>query len=487
MQTAPPNSGTVTGATVISTDIVRVTLNTVFGIAQYDTLTFAGVTGMTSLNGSFRVESVDTATNRVTVALTTTQTYVSGGTWTRNAPFNTTGMVKRIYRTVGTGGSFLYVGEVPVATTTFADTVVAADLGEVLPTADSSPPPKNLTSLISLPNGCLAGIAGNELCFSDPYMPYSWPIRNRYAFSGVGVSAIAASNSVIVLTETFPILYTGSDPEAMSGSTLETYAPCVSKRGVVDIGSGAIYPSFDGLWLVSTQQVQCITRKLYREVEWARLNPSTFDAAFHDGHYYANYIGQDDNRILIIDIGEPDSITEVDETAHALYRNDLDGKLYVAKDDIIYEWDVDTGRYYESDWQSVDMQFPAPVKFSVAQVHADYNAIVPIDTSQIAENEALIAAGADAVSGDLNGFELLAFEVNGSYIEPVELDTQRQVQFTLYDNGTPIYTKNVTSAKFFRLPAGVSSEVYAVGLSASVKVYSVTVAESVAELSQTSA
>ena len=487
MQTAPPNIGTVTGATVISVDIVRVTLNSVFGIAQYDTLTFAGVTGMTSLNGSFRVESVDTATNRVTVALTTTQTYSSGGTWTRNAPFNTTGMVKRIYRTVGTGGSFLYVGEVPVATTTFADTVLAAGLGEVLPTADSSPPPKNLTSLISLPNGCLAGIAGNELCFSDPYMPYSWPIRNRYAFSGVGVSAIAASNSVIVLTETFPILYTGSDPEAMSGSTLETYAPCVSKRGVVDIGSGAIYPSFDGLWLVSTQQVQCITRKLYREVEWARLNPSTFDAAFHDGHYYANYTGQDDNRILIIDIGEPDSITEVDETANCLYRNDLDGKLYVAKDEIIYEWDVDTGRYYESDWQSVDMQFPAPVKFSVAQVHADYNAIVPIDTSQIAENEALIAAGADAVSGDLNGFELLAFEVNGSYIEPVELDTQRQVQFTLYDNGSPIYTKNVASAKFFRLPAGFSSEVYAVGLSASVKVYSVTVAESVAELSQTSA
>lgn len=487
MQTAPPNSGSITGATSIGVDVVRVTLNTVFGIAQYDTLTFAGVTGMTSLNGSFRVQSVNTATNQITIALSTTQTYSSGGTWTRNAPFNTTGMVKRIYRTVGTGGTFLYVGEVPVATTSFADTVLAADLGEQLPTADSSPPPKNLSSLISLPNGCLAGIAGNELCFSDPYMPYSWPIRNRYAFSGVGVAAIAASNSVIVLTETFPILYTGSDPEAMSGSTLETYAPCVSKRGVVDIGSGAIYPSFDGLWLVSTQQVQCITRKLYREVEWARLNPSTFDAAFHDGHYYAHYEGQDNTRILVLDINEADSVVEVDETATALYRNDLDGKLYVAKGNIIYEWDVDTGRYYESDWQSVDMQFPAPVKFSAAQVHADYNAIVPIDTSQIAENEALIAAGADAVSGHLNGFELLAFEVNGSYIEPVELDTVRQVQFTLYDDGVPIYTKNVTSAKFFRLPAGFSSEVYSVGLSASVKVYSVTVAESVAELSQTSA
>jgi len=50
-----------------------------------------------------------------------------------------------------------------------------------------------------------------------------------------------------------------------------------------------------------------------------------------------------------------------------------------------------------------------------------------------------------------------------------------------------VYTKNVTSAKFFRLPANISSEVYAIGLSSSVKVYNVTVAESVEELSRTSA
>jgi hypothetical protein len=487
MQTAPPNTGTITAATSISSDVVRVTLNTVFGIAQFDTLTFASVGGMTSLNGSFRVQSVNTATNQITVALTTAQTYTSGGTWTRNAAFNTTGMVKRIYRTVGTGGTFLFVAEIPVATTSYADTVVAANLGEELPTADSSPPPKNLVSLISLPNGCLAGIAGNELCFSDPYMPYSWPIRNRYAFSGVGVAAIAASNSVIVLTETFPILYTGSDPEAMSGSTLETYAPCVAKRGVVDIGGGALYPSFDGLWLVSTQQVQCITRKLYREEEWSRLNPATFDAVFHDGQYYAYYEGQDNTRIVVLDVNTPDSVVEVDEVADALYRNELDGKLYVAKGEILYEWDVDSGRYYESDWQSVDMQFPSPVKFAAVQIHADFGALVPVDTSQLTANEALIALGPDAVAGHLNGMELLSTEINGSFIVPVELDTERRVQFTLYDNEVPVYTKNVTSAKFFRLPAGFSSEVYAVGLSSSVKVYSVTVAESVAELSQTSA
>jgi hypothetical protein len=487
LQTAPLNSGTVSAASTISANVVRVTLNSVFGIAQYDTLTFSGVTGMTDLNGSFRVQTVDVVNNRVTVSLDTAQTYTSGGAWARNAPFNTTGMVKRIYRTVGTGGLFLYVGEVPVATTTFDDTVAAADLGEELPTADSSPPPKNLTSLISLPNGCLAGIAGNELCFSDPYMPYSWPLRNRYAFSGVGVAAIAASNSVIVLTDTFPILYTGSDPEGMSGSTLETYAPCVAKRGVVDTGNGVLYPSFDGLWLISTQQIDCVTRKTFREEEWTLLNPTTFDAAFHDGQYYAAYVGQSESRILILDLTNPDSIIKVDDVADALYRNELDGKLYVSQGTKLYGWDTDNGQRYESDWRSVDVQFPSVLNFSAAQIHADYSAIVPIDTSQITANEALIALGPDAVAGHMDGAEILSFEINGSYIIPVDLDIQRKVQFTLYAAKVPVYTREVTSNRFFRLPADVVSDLYSVGLNASVKVYDVTIAQSVQELASTSA
>lgn len=486
LQTAPPNSGTVTAATTISSGVVRVTLNTVFGIAQYDTVTFASVGGMTSLNGTFRVQTVDAATNRVTVILTTAQTYTSGGTWTRTSALNITGLVKRIYRTVGTSGLFLYVGEVAVATTSFVDAVEAADLGEELPTADSSPPPKNLVSLVSLPNGCLAGLAGNELCFSDPYMPYSWPIRNRYAFSGVGVAAVAASNSVIVLTQTFPILFTGSDPEAMSATTLETYAPCVSARGVVDLGGEAVYPSFDGLWAVSPGAVNRVTSKLYREEEWSQLNPASFTAAFHDGQYFATYTTGTDSRTLVLDLNEADSVVEVEESLDALYRNEYDGKLYVAKGEILYEWDANAGRTYESDWQSGTIQLPLPVNMAIAQVHADFGSAVPVDTSQITANEALITLGADAVAGHLNGAEVLSFEINSSYIVPVELDTAKRVQFTLYSNNIPVFTKNVTSSKPFRLPSGYLSEVYSVGLNASVKTYSVAVATSVTELAQAS-
>ena len=487
LQTAPANSGTISAATSLGNGRVRVTVDTTFGTAQYDTLTLSGVVGMTDLNGSHRVLAVDPAGPYIEVALQTAQTYTSGGTWTRNAPINTTGMTKRIYRSAGLEGQFLYVDEIAVATTTYNDTKAGTALGELIPTLNTLPPPKNLTNLITLPNGCLVGLAGNELCFSDPYMPYSWPMGNRYSFSGHGVALAEAGNSVIVLTDSFPILFTGSDPEAMSPTTMETYAPCVAKRGVVNVGGGALYPSFDGLWLVAPGRVEKLTARLYREEEWKLVNPHTFVAAFHDGQYYACYDRGDKRQILLLNIAEPDSVVQVDDWADVLYRNEHDGELYAAKGNKVYRWDAQDFSTYTSEWKSVTMQLPRPTNFAVAQVHAEFGQVVPPDMSIIEANEALLAEGEDAVAGHLNGQELLTTEINGSFLLPATVATEKKVQFTLYADGAPVFTKLVSSTTLFRLPAGYRSELFNVGLSSSIKTFSVTVAESTAELAQASA
>ena len=487
LQTAPPNTGTITAAAANtpSAGLVRVTFNTTFGLDPFDTITVAGVVGMTALNGVHRIQAVNG--NQVDIVLATSQTYTSGGTWSRNAPLNTTGMTKRIYRSAGFEGQFLFVAEIPVANTTYADSAPGTALGEALPTLNTLPPPKNLTCLISLPNGCLVGVAGNELCFSDPYMPYSWPLGNRYSFSGQGVALAPAGNSVIVLTDTFPILFTGSDPEAMSPSVMETYAPCVSKRGVVYVGGGCLYPSFDGLWLAAPGRVENLTRRLYREQEWAQLNPQSLDAEFFDGQYVGAYRTLTEvRRVLVMDVNESDSIVEVEDWFDALHRNEYDGRLYVTKGNEIFQWDANPGRAYESDWISMTYQLPRPTNFAVAQVHADFQAIVPIDDSVTQANQGLIDAGADAVAGHLNGHELLAVEINGSRIIPNVPDVAKKVQFTLYADGEPVFTKGVVSSTPFRLPAGYRSEVFNIGLDSSVPTYSVTIAESTVELAQAS-
>lgn len=487
METAPPNSGTVSAAVTIATGVVEVTMNTVRGLLAYEQVAFAGVAGMTALNGTFALLSVDLATNKVTVALDTAQVYTAGGTWGRVAPHNTTGMTKVIYRSVGGNENFFRVAEIPVADTTYSDTVLGSALGEELPTLTSYTPPKNLHSLVALANGSLAGIAGNEICFSEQYRPHSWPIANRYAFAGQGVAAYATGNSVLVLTDTNPVVATATIPEAASVASLPTYAPCVAKTGVVDAGGACLYPSHDGLYLASPGDVKNVTDGVYRYDEWQAIHPETFVAAFFDQRYYAMHdaVAGATAKIMVLDLAEPDSIVEIDERVGAMYTNPWDGRLYIGKANKIYVWDEDDSNRYLGFWYSRVYQLGTPLNFTCAQVHAQYSDIVPLDTGVQDANAALMA-DADDVNGALGSAPINTYAINGSAITPVTQATRRWVQFSILRDGEIVFTKELSTSDAFRLPGGYRSELYSFQITASIPVHSASIAQSMQELVQAS-
>lgn len=482
LETAQPNSGAVTAAATVATGVVEVTLNTVRGLFGFEEVTFAGVVGMTSLNGTFALVSVTAATNKVRVALTTAQAYTSGGTWARVAPHNTSGMTKVIYRSVGSNPNFFRVAEVPVADTTYNDTIAGSALGEQLPTLTSLVPPKNLHSIRALANGAFAGLAGNQLCFSEVSKPYSWPVANRYAFAGQGVGLSVVGNSVIVLTDTKPIIATATVPDAASLADLPTYAPCVSKRSIADVGDGCLYASYDGLYLATPGGVRNVTNAIYRYDEWAQLVPQTFKAAYFDQRYYAMHEFKDGSpgRILQFDLSDPDSVSQVDERVDYLYPNPWDGKLYAAKNQKIYEWDADDLNRYVMFWQSMKHQVPAPVNYGAAQVFADFGDISPLNTA--VQDANALALAARNVRGGLNGARLNRFTLNGSALKYVAVQTPRHVQFTLLADGAPVYSVALTSSNPFRLPSGFRSELYGFQLSSSVPVHTVAIGRTTADL-----
>lgn len=487
MQTAPANSGTSSGWVTLGSGRIQATLNTAFGmqVGTALTMTYDTVELVDPIVETVRLLAVNTTTG--VVEFDRGGAYPAGTTptlvWARSSPINTAGMVKRIYRTEGTAAQYQYVAEVPVASVSYADTLTSIP-GDLIATLNTQPAPAKLKCLVALPNGCLCGLTDNEVCFSDPYMPYSWPIGNRYSFVGRGVALCPVVNSVIVLTDGFPIMFTGSDPEAMSPITIETYAPCVSKRGSVNVGGGMLYPSHDGLWLATASGVIIKTRGLYRMDEWKELAPETFEAEFHDGQYYAVHTPVGGKKqILVLDIGELDSAVTVDDTADTLYRNDYDGKLYAAKGARVLKWDADEAKRYFSEWTSVEVQVDRPRNFSHAQVHADWKQVVPLDITILERNQALIAEGPDAVNGYIDGFEFNEFELNGSNLVPYNPPTERKVQFILLDENGPKFSRVVTSSRPFRLPSGFEQEVVSVGLNTSVPVFSARIAESSAELS----
>ena len=487
MDAAPANSGAVTGRTNVAGNIVRLNVASAKWIAVGTRILISGVAQMAvfglgrDLNGLHKVLAVDGVANTIDISLPPQNGITIAGTWALEYPFYTSGLMMRIYHTSGTAAQFLFLAEITPAAS-YAHTTPAS--GEPIPTLNSLPPPPKLKCLIAMPNGCLCGINENEVCFSEPYLPYSWPIANRYSFVGKGVAVGSSGNSAIVLTEGFPIMLTGSDPEAMSMTTMETYAPCVSKRGAVNVGGGILYPSHDGLWLATAAGAVINTRSLFRMDEWKALAPETFEAEFHDGQYYAVHTPVGGKKqMLVLDIVELDSVVTVDDSADALARNDYDGALYTAKGGNIYKFDASDDARYFSEWTSVEVQIDQPRNFSHAQVHADWRQVVPLDTSVYDANVALIAAGADAVNGYILGSEFNTFEINGSNLRRYEPGTERRVQFVLLDEAGPIYSKTVTSSRPFRLPSGFKQEVARVGLNTSITVYSARIAESSPELS----
>jgi hypothetical protein len=492
MDAAPPNSGTVSAA-VKDTPIigqVQVTLDTVFGLAVGEEITFAAVDGMTDLNGTFEIAAVDTATNKVTVDLATTQTYIAGAdTWARVAPHNLTGMTKCIYRTVGTNVDYRLVIEIPAANTTYSDTVPATtvSLNAGISTLDTLPPPKDMHSIVLLANGVMAVLSVNQLCLSEQGKPYSWPTSNRYSFPGTGIALVAAGNAVIVLTDSYPLVATATVPEAATLTKIpgDTLAPCVAKRGVVDIGSGALFPSHDGLYVATTAGVRNITEALFTFDEWQLMMPDTFKAGFHAGAYYAMHDTVDQPSMFMMHTKESDSVLEFNEQVDTVYGNPWDGRLYVGKGQHISQWDSDDIKRYTSSWRSKDFQLGRSVNLSVAQVQARWDDFAEYDTSILEANEALMADVRN-VNGEIGCFEVGDREIGSSLILPIPDQTEPSVQFTLLRDGDPVYTKQVTSSAPFRLPGDEKSDLYAVQISTTIPVYSINAAQGMQELKQAS-
>jgi len=491
MDPAPPNSGTVSAAVKDSPLIgqVQVTLNSVFGLAGAEEVVFSAVTGMTDLNGKFKLESVDPATNKVVVSLSTSQTYVSGGTWARRAPHNVASMTKCIYRTIGTNTDYRLVAEIPVANTTYSDTVPATtvSLNAGISTLDTLPPLKNAHSLVLLANGVMAALAGNQLCLSEQGKPYSWPVSNRYSFPGVGIALVAAGNAVIVLTDNYPLVATASVPEAATLTKIpgDTLAPCVAKRGVVDIGSGAIYPSHDGLYVATTSGVRNLTADLYTFPEWQLLKPASFKATFQDSTYYAMHDTDAQGLVFSLNTKEPDSVVEFNVQLDALYTNPWDGKLYVGQVNRISEWDSDDSKRFTAYWTSKEYQLGKSINFSVAQVQAKFEDIQDVDTTILDANTALLT-DINNVGGGIACSAIGIYPVAGSALKPVPDVTEPTIQFTLIVDGVPAFTKKVTSSAPFRLPGHFKSDVQAVEISTTVPVYSINMAQGMAELKQAS-
>lgn len=270
---------------------------------------------------------------------------------------------RRIYRSATTADStdWYLVAELPVETTSYTDKVRAESLSALLATHNYFPPPETMQGLTALANGVLIGFDGNILCPSEPNLPYAYNPDNQLACEFDIVAIGALPSGAVIATTGQPYLLQGYTPDSFQLIKLESSAPCVSARSLVDMGSVVLYASSEGLVAVGGGEPEIVTRSLMTKEQWQALKPETIHAYQHGD----KYVAFSDAGGFIVDQSGPD-ITLLSLSADTGLRLPATEDLVLAINDQLYRYDAGTGRLPMS-WHSKTFK-TTPTSYSAGKV-----------------------------------------------------------------------------------------------------------------------
>ena len=288
----------------------------------------------------------------------------------------------RIYRAnTGSDGAteFLYVGEMSSDLTSFIDEVAAEDLDEVIPSTGWLKPPTDMTGVVALPGGVIAGFSKNQLCLSEPYYFHAYPDAYKVTFPTNVVAIAAFGASLLVTTEDDPYIVTGTHPGSMNAERLEYDKACVSKRSMVDMGYVSIYASPVGLQVFGTSNADTITKDLFTRDEWDALVPSSIHAVKYDDRYMGFYDTGSEQGGFIFDPREPGATwVWLDFYATAAWQDPETGEVFLAVErsgaptmsDIV-QFDAHASSKLSYTWKSKQFVAPRLVCYAYGQVQAE--------------------------------------------------------------------------------------------------------------------
>lgn len=200
---------------------------------------------------------------------------------------------KRIYRTITASNgdtTYFFVAEVPVATTTYADSASDAVIAfnEQISSTTWTEPPSDLQGWVSMGNGIIAGFRNNEIWFCEPFRMHAWPSQYtlvvEYPIVGLGVQ----NQQLVVCTEGFTYTVAGVHPSSMALNKIAGLSPCTSRGSIVSAADGVYFSTPAGLALVQPGGLLLVTKELIRKDKWnALVSITTLRAAALNSGYYA--------------------------------------------------------------------------------------------------------------------------------------------------------------------------------------------------------
>lgn len=441
--------------------------------------------------GSVKEESGPSPAATVTVATTGATVTVSGFTAAPTTGYNITH--RRIYRTIvgATSVTYSFVTEIPVATTSFVDNLTVQQLGEPLPSLFYEPPPSDLKGLVSMANGMTAGFRSNEVWFSEPYLPHTWPSGYMVSVDSEIVGLGVYDTSVVVLTKNRPYILTGTNPESMSQVKLPLNQPCVSKRSIASDQYGVLYASPNGLVSIGTGQQDIVTTPLYTRDDWQELNPGAMLGAIWNNLYIGfTQVGAKLSAIVIAR-GDIPPLFTLDFDANAVFIDRSNSDLYAVSntDNAVYELDSDVVNSTFYEWLSKVFIMPNPMSFGALKIKADFDAITDTEAYNAlvaaitAANQALFTTSGGQLQSTVNANLVNQFVLNGSILTPIPPQAvTKSANVFVYGDGELIWSGGLTNQEAVRLPSGKKYYKFEVRLSGNIPIQLFAMSTNIAEL-----
>lgn len=299
---------------------------------------------------------------------------------TLNSANDARAVKRRIYRSDG-DGIFQFVTELTAATPSYSDTRDSADLTYECVSEEFNPPPDGLSGLGNAGNGILVGYFGNTVCFCEPFYPHAWPIDYQYSIPDEVVGISTFSGAILITTDSKAYIFRGTHPSSMSVIPLDFEASNLSRFGIVDMGEFALYPSYEGLMMISSAGAEVVTRQIFTSEQWQALDPSSFRAyRYHNAYLCFSSTG---SFIFDLETGYwPFELTAVSSDQVISGHFDApENRLYLLvkhTDNTRSVLAFDEGELKTMEWQSREFVMPANANLTAARVDSDEDSVFSI-------------------------------------------------------------------------------------------------------------
>jgi hypothetical protein len=315
----------------------------------------------------------------------------------------------RVYKTPegSSIANYFYSGSVFVLvlgggpTWVFQDTTPAGDLAEEIASTGWYAPPANLTGVMSLPNGILAGWVDNALYFCVAYKPWAWNPAFELTFPNRIVGAMPMGAGMVLNTVSVPFVVSGVTPDAMTAAPLNITHAGISKWAITNVNGQVMYASHEGIVVVvgvmgmMTYSDRFFTRDVWKQ----KYGPgfATMRFAYWDGRLIVYSTSNAFVAFMLRFDETGGSMTELPSFNPACsFISPISDGLYYVIGTGVYEFNAGTA--LPATWQSRETVVPGTVNYGACEVLCTGNWTVTLYSDN--EDGVMVQRWQKAVTGN---------------------------------------------------------------------------------------